>query len=351
MSLYDSKIYLNDLDRIIEEYDSIIEMLDNTSILITGATGMICSALIDVIFRADKKYNRNIHVYVAGRNEKSAKNRFLQYSGEQYYHFVPYDARIRNEFSFHVDYIIHGASNSSPADIEKNGIDTMIGNFYGLYELLLYADREKAINTLYISSSEIYGKKDTTGLFNENEYGWVDILNPRSSYPSSKRAAETLCACFFSEHNQKTTIVRPGHVYGPTGKRKDSHVSSVFAYAAADGNNLVMKSSGSQIRSWCYVLDAASAILTVLAKGKGSNAYNISDKMSVMSIKDMAELLAKKEGVKLIFDISGDKKKAGNVMDNSALDASKLQNLGWKNVFSVAEGFGHTIKIIREAGI
>ena len=64
------------------------------------------------------------------------------------------------------------------------------------------------------------------------------------------------------------SIVRPGHIYGPTATRKDNRVSTAFAYNASDGKDIIMKSDGAQIRSYCYMLDCASAILYVLLKGK-----------------------------------------------------------------------------------
>ncbi|MDD6716413.1 MAG: NAD(P)-dependent oxidoreductase [Firmicutes bacterium] len=241
------------------------------------------------------------------------------------------------------------ASNSGPKDISTHGIETMLDNFNGIYELLEYASCEDVKNTLYISSSEVYGSKKSIEPFSENEYGWVDILSPRSSYSSSKRAAETLCACFSDERGIKTTIVRPGHIYGPTARRNDSHVSAVFSFNVADEKDLVMKSTGEQIRSWCYCLDSTSAILTILVKGQNMNAYNISNPSSVASIKDMAELLAKGAGVKLVMDVPDAKeKKAFNPMQNSSLNSEKLMSLGWNGLFDARTGFEHTVRIIKE---
>ncbi len=348
MGLYDSKTYLADLDREVEEYEGLFRELTGSSILITGASGLVCSPIADLIFRANEKLGTEISPFLAGRNEGRIAERFL----EQKYAFVPYDATKKNNFNFHADYIIHGASNSGPKDITAHGIETMLDNFNGMYELLEYAEREKVKNTLYISSSEVYGKKNTIQPFSEEEYGWVDILSPRSSYASSKRAAETLCACFSDEKSVKTTTVRPGHIYGPTARRNDSHVSVAFSFSAADGVDLVLKSTGSQLRSWCYCLDSATSILTVLVKGETANAYNISNPDSVTSIKDMAELLAAEAGVKVVIDApSEDEKKAFNPMENSSLNGQKLMNLRWHGLFDAKTGFGHTVKIIKEAGL
>lgn len=100
----------------------------------------------------------------------------------------------------------------------------------------------------------------------------------------------------------------------------------------------------------CYMFDVATAILTVLIKGRSCEAYNISNPDSVISIKDMAELCAKYGGVSLNFEMpSIQEKKAFNPMLNSSLDSSKLQNLGWRGLFNADTGISHTIDIIRES--
>ncbi|WP_230687693.1 NAD-dependent epimerase/dehydratase family protein, partial [Streptococcus pneumoniae] len=82
-------------------------------------------------------------------------------------------------------------------------------------------------------------------------------MSVRSSYASSKRATETLCVSFASEYGIKIMIVRPGHIYGPSAKDSDNRVSSFFMTEAIAGRDIVIKSTGSQLRSYCYSLDCA----------------------------------------------------------------------------------------------
>ena len=165
-----------------------------------------------------------------------------------------------------------------------------------------------------------------------------------------KRAAETLCASFADEYGVSTVITRPGHIYGPTAAANDNRVSSAWPYDVARGQNIVMKSAGSQIRSYCYCLDCASAILTVLVKGEPQHAYNISNPDSIISIREMAEILAEKAGVELHKELPTEaEKKSFNPMTNSSLDSTALEALGWRGLFNAQRGFGHTIEILKEA--
>ena len=348
MSIYNSRTYLESLNEVIKEY-AFFEKLKGGSVFVTGATGLICSALVDLLLTYSEINNGSINVYAAGRNKDRTVSRFSKFLDKEYFHFVQYDANEKNIFDFKCDYIIHGASNAFPALIQNQPVETMISNFNGMKELLDFAKETGVKNTVFISSSEVYGKKDTIDPFVEDEYGFVDILNPRSCYPISKRAAETLCISYMKEYDLAVNIVRPGHIYGPTAGRSDNRVSSAFAYDVVDGKDIIMKSDGSQIRSYCYMLDCASAILLVMTMGKKGEAYNISNKNSVMSIRKIAELFAKAGNVELKFELPSEAEKAAfNPMLNSSLNSDKLEALGWAGLYDSAKGTESTIKVIRE---
>ena len=147
----------------------------------------------------------------------------------------------------------------------------------------------------------------------------------------------------------ESVIVRPGHIYGPTASPYDNRVASAWSYAVAKGEDIVMKSDGSQIRSYCYCLDCASAMLKVLLCGENCHAYNISNPDSIISIKQMAEILAKSAGVELRMELPTEEERKGfNPMSNSSLESTSLTGLGWRGCFNAEEGFGHTVKILKE---
>ena len=92
-----------------------------------------------------------------------------------------------------------------------------------------------------------------------------------------------------------------------------------------------MKSTGSQFRSWCYVVDCAAAILYILLKGENGQAYNIADDFSNISIKELAEMIAEIGGKKVVMELPSNAEKAGyNVVSKSVFSTEKLKRLGWK---------------------
>ena len=347
-------MWLSDLDEVITTLPELV-FLSGKSIMITGCNGLICSAIVDLLIRWNETHynNEKIKILAAGRNKVKIESRFAQYSQKEWFMFLPYDATsINSVFPYDsCDYIIHGASNASPNKIIQEPVETMMSNIIGMKYILDHARKQETKRVLYISSSEVYGEREANNQNKNDGYGWIDILNPRSSYPSAKRATETLCASYAEEYNVESVIVRPGHIYGPTALETDNRVSSTWAYTAARGEDIVMKSNGSQIRSYCYCLDCASAILTVLLKGDSIHAYNISTPGSIISIRELAEILAKVAGVSLKKELATEIEKKGfNTMKNSSLDSSELLKLGWKGLFNANRGFFHTIKVLREIG-
>lgn len=349
--IYKSKKWFQNIDMIIDELPCLDE-LAGMRILITGASGLVLSSLIDVFIRYNETHStQNIIIFAAGRCMGEMRERFGDFCDKDYFKYVFYDAtKMDNQITVEVDYIIHGASNAFPAMIVKEPVETMMSNITGLLYLFNYAKDCLAKRILYISSSEIYGVKDNSQPYKENEYGFIDLLNSRNSYSVGKRAAETLCVCYSDEYGIESVIARPGHIYGPTASPLDNRVSSIFAYQAAKGEDIILKSDGAQLRSYCYCLDCATALIIILLRGKNMSAYNISNPDSVITIRKMAELFSQNGNVCLIQEMaSEEEKKSFNPMSNSSLVSDRLLGLGWKGLFNAKEGISNTVTILKES--
>ena len=347
--LYDNKLWIKDINKGLEIVPE-LDQLTGQCVLITGAAGLICSAIVDILFRYNDTHEKTIYIYAAGRSIEKMESRFGSMIYRPDFTFVQYDAtKEDNQLNFKADYIIHGATNASPLLISNEPAETMLSNFEGMKCLLNYAKEQRTKRVLYISSSEVYGQKYKNQPFKENEYGFVDLLNPRNVYSIGKRAAETLCVAYAYEYGVESVIVRPGHIYGPTATERDTRVSSAWAYDVAKGHDIIMKSNGTQLRSYCYCLDCATAILKVMIKGKNINAYNISNPDSIISIRELATILTEVTKVNLRIELPTEmEKKSFNPMSNSSLDSEKLLALGWKGCFDALTGLTHTVQILKK---
>lgn len=302
------------------------EKLQGCNILITGATGLIGSCLIEVLMlQSNIKYN----VYASGRNEDRARKNFAQYVNDSRFHFLKHDVTLPLESDIEFQYIIHAASNASPNFFTSNPVEVMLSNIDGVKNLMNYGIKHGLKRFIFVSTGEVYGEGNIQK-FTEDYSGYVDCTKLRSCYPTSKRAAENLCIAYSVEYGIETVIARPSHTYGPYFTESDNRVYAQFIRNVLKGQNIVMKSTGSQFRSWCYVVDCVSALLHIILKGENQQAYNIADDSSNISIKDLAEMIANISGKKVIIELASDTEKAGyNVVTKSIFSTEKLRELGW----------------------
>lgn len=339
-----NEAYWKDVERVIPHVKDIKKLYGKT-ILITGGSGLICSCVCDIIYYLNTHDDANIRIIHAARTHEEPADRFPHMKEGPDYGFVYYDATKAEGIDVEADYIIHAASNANPAAYVAEPVETMAANFIGLNNLLSMAVKKGTKRVLYISSSEVYGQKDSMEPYFENDYGYLDILNQRASYPSSKRASETLCVAYSMEFGMDTVIARPGHIYGPGVTPFDNRATAQFTRNAVKGEDIVMKSAGSQLRSYCYSLDCATALLAILLSGESQNAYNISNPNSIITISQIAKCIADAAGTNLTYENPDDAEAAGyNLMSNSSLDSKKLESLGWAAEFSPEEGADRCIR-------
>lgn len=316
------------------------EKLSGAKILVTGATGLIGGCLVETLMMNPK---RDYQVYASGRNEDRAQKRFKAFEDDNAFHFLKYDVMQPLGGDVCFDYVIHAASNGSPNFFAKSPVEVMKSNLYGVVNLMDYGLAHGMKRFLYVSSGEVYGEGDGR-VFTEDYSGYVDCTKPRSCYPSSKRAAETLCVSYAAEYGADVVIARPCHTYGPYFTEQDNRVYAQFIRNVLRGEDIVMKSTGEQYRSWCYVADCVSALLHILLKGEMDQAYNIADADSNISIRELAETIANACGKKVIIDIPDlEEKKGYNVVTKSVFSTDKLESLGWCPLTHINEGLINTI--------
>jgi len=317
------------------------EKLSNTNILVTGATGLIGGCLVEALMMNPK---RDYQVYASGRNEERAKRRFEEFADEKDFHFIQYDVLkplACNNVCF--DIIIHAASNASPNFFAQKPVEVIKSNIDGVVNLMEYGLAHNMKRFLFVSSGEVYGEGDGR-VFTEDYSGYVDCTKPRSCYPSSKRAAETLCVSYAAEYNADVVIARPCHTYGPHFTEQDNRVYAQFIRNVLHDEDIVMKSTGEQFRSWCYVVDCVSALLYVLLKGECGEAYNIADPNSNISIRRLAETIAELAGKKVVIDIPDSVEKKGfNPVTRSVFSTNKIESLGWTVRCSYKDNFAKVL--------
>lgn len=317
---------------------------DGKNILVTGATGLIGSFLTDVLMANPA---RKYHVWICSRNKESARKRFGTWWNDPCFHFFEQDLNNPLVIDTDFQYIFHTAGNSFPAAFANDPVGTLKGTVIGTDNLLRYSLSHNLERMVYVSSGEVYGDGDVQS-WSETDSGYVDPTSPRSCYPTAKRAAENLCACYCSQYGLDICTVRPSHTYGATFTSADNRAYAQFIRNAVKGQDIILKSDGSQVRGYCYVSDCISAMLYVLFYGTGGQAYNISNESSLISIRELADLTAAECGTKVVFQIPDEKEKKGySILKHTELDNTKIKALGWKPQTSIESGIARSVEIVR----
>jgi nucleoside-diphosphate-sugar epimerase len=315
--------------------------LEGAEVLVTGAAGFLAGYLVETLMtmRALLGFGPKAVVGLV-RNRRRAEARFARYAKRPELRLVECD--VKNGFSGAApQFIIHAASNASPRYYLTDPVGILQANLAGTAGMLELA-RVTQSKLLLFSSSEVYGQTDRIPT-REDDYGYLDPTAVRSCYAESKRAAETMCACWALQHGVHATIVRPFHTYGPTVALDDGRVFADFVSDVVAGRDIVMKSEGLAQRAFCYVADATAGFFTILLKGESGQAYNIGNDQAEISIRGLAETLVglfPERALKVIADPAAKSRTyaASPVMRN-APDIGRARGLGWSPRTSLEDGF------------
>lgn len=350
MNLYLCEEYLNEVRRI--KNSSIPwPKLKDKSLMLSGATGLIGSFLVDVILEKDASDGLNCTVYALGRNEGKARARFSKFAYDPHFVFIPYDVKqpLKRDDIGTVDYVLHLASNTHPLLYATDPIGTITTNIIGVQNLLDFSVEHKATRFVFASSNEIYGEnRGDSELFDETYCGYIDCNTLRAAYPESKRCGEALCQAYKSQKGLDVIIARFTRSYGPTMEMSNTRALSQFIKKAVDGEDIVLKSAGTQYFSYTYMADAVSGVLYAMLNGKSGEAYNIADESGDITLKDLATLIAEIGGKKVVFEVPDAVEASGYSKATKArLDGAKLKELGWEPIYDIKTGMERTISILK----
>ena len=349
MDLYVNELYIQDIKEA-AACDLPWEMLQGKRMLLSGATGLVGSFLIDVIMWKNES-GLDCTVYALTRNAEKARMRFARWQDRPELHFIEGDINkpfIREDIG-QTDYVLHLASNTHPLQYSTDPIGTITTNIIGLQHMLEFAVAHHATRFAFASSNEIYGEnRGDVEWFDEDYCGYINSNTMRAGYPESKRCGEALCQAYRSQKGLDIVIPRLTRSYGPTMLMTDSKAISQFIRKGIAGEDIVLKSAGTQYYSYTYMADAVTGLLYVLLKGESGAAYNIADERSDIMLKDLAGIIADIAGKKVVFELPDAVEAAGYSKATKArLSGMKLKALGWKANYDLQSGMERTIRMLK----
>ena len=336
-----------------EDFDKITkrdiswDALRNSSFVITGATGLIGSLIVKYLLYANRTMNFGANIYAVVRNVEKADKIFAEEKTDALTYVVADLTKEKVNCEGDCDYIVHAAAVTASKVMVSDPVGTICTSIDGTEKMLQLAVEKKAKAFIYISSMEIYGQPTVGGKTAEKDLGYVDIENVRSCYPEGKRMCECLCTAYAAQYGVNVISARLAQTFGAGILPTENRVFAQFARSVMRGENIVLHTNGESEGNYVYTADAIAAIMTLLVKGKAGEAYNIANEDSHITIRNMAELVAREiagEKIQVVIDIPEDSVSLGYAPPVKMwLDASKMRELGWKPEIGLVEAYKRMI--------
>lgn len=302
--------------------------LNNKTFLITGSTGLIGSQLMRVLLLVSSEQKLNLRFILPVRNVEKARHLFSRY--EESLSFCQWQMGEPLEVNEPIDYIVHLACTTSSNDFLNRPVE-VIQTVFESAQVILELARSTSARTLLLSTMEVYG--EASGSLRESDFGKLDSMIPRNSYPEAKKLTECLSASYAKEYDVNVSIARLAQTFGEGVVESDRRVFAEFGRCAISGKDIALLTDGSSKGIYVSISDAVRAIICILLEGSRGEAYNIANEKTYCTILQMAQMVAKeiahgRIGVTYVTDTN----RAASFRKSSdlRLDSSKLRALGWE---------------------
>lgn len=326
--------------------------MTNFNVLITGGAGFIGSNYVeyildhseDNIFVLDKlTYAGNL------KNLETISDKITFIEGD-----ICDAELIQNLFDKHqFQKIVHFAAESHVDNSISGPSEFIQTNIVGTFNLLQSAyktwmtapndfkDGFKDARFLHISTDEVYGTLEETGLFTEKT-----PYAPNSPYSASKASSDFIVRSYFHTYGLPVITTNCSNNYGPH-QHKEKLIPTIIRKAIS-GESIPIYGDGKNVRDWLYVMDHCSGIYLSLEKGRLGETYNIggrNERENLYIANVICELLDE-----MLPNKTSYKNQITFVTDRPghdfryAIDASKIESeLGWKAKENFETGIQKTI--------
>ena len=316
------------------------------AILITGGCGFIGSNYINSLLKSNI-FNNNTFDYVINIDKldycssedniyNNKDNRYIFIKGST----CDKELLLRIFNTYNIEYIVHFAAQTHVDNSFDNSISYTIDNIMGTHQLIeccrLYGNIKRFV---HISTDEVYGE---LSIDCENSIE-NSILNPTNPYAATKAGAEFIVRSYYYSYKLPVVIIRCNNVYGPN--QYPEKIIPKFITLLKENKKLPIHGSGLTRRNFIYIDDVVNAINIIIAKGQENNIYNIgsADEYNVIEIATILLKMIKGVDENIVNWIEYAKDRNFNDF-RYAIDASKLNNIGWEKKVSFYDGIKNTIE-------
>jgi len=326
------------------------EKFRDKTVLITGATGRLGMYLVEAINKADIDWNLNVTILALARNEKKLEEVFGASLQLPNIHPLVQDIEEPIRWEGEVHYIFHTAGLASPRDFTEWPVNTLWGHVQGTRNVLELAREKKSEKVLYVSTVEVYGEWKKEEGIREEDMGPIYCDHARACYPEAKRLCETMLASYEAQYQVPYVGVRLCHTFGPGISLEDGRAFSEFIRDVIEGKDIVLQSDGSAVRTYTYVADAIGAMLLAFTKGK-DHYYNIANLENLISIRELAELIAgldARKKIKVQYAEQNGQTLKYLPFKLGIMNVDRITELGWRPQVGLQDAFRYTLESFQQ---
>ena len=250
-----------------------------TRTLITGGAGFIGSHL------CDRLLDKGHEVLCVDNFFTGARSNITHLLDHKNFELTRHD--VTHPLFVEIDQIYNMACPASPVHYQFDPVQTTKTSVHGAINMLGLAKRTKA-RILQASTSEVYGDPAVHPQ-QEDYWGNVNPIGPRSCYDEGKRCAETLFFDYYRQHRLDIKVARIFNTYGPRMNPNDGRVVSNFIVQALRGEDITLYGDGDQTRSFCYVDDLVAGLIALMESPDGVTGPINLGNPGEFTIKELAE--------------------------------------------------------------
>ena len=321
-------------------------MYRNSTILVTGATGRLGRYIVETLVDIDLTCNLNLRLVGMARSEKKVVESFGNLLEFPNVSFIYQDVNAPMEYEGKVDYIFHTAGPAAPLDFKTSSVNVLWAHVNGTHNVLEFAVKHQTKKVFYVSTVETFGTWTADTNIKEEDMGPLHNQNARACYPEAKRLCETMLSCYKADYGLDFCGVKFCHTLGPGILLDDGRAFAEFIDCAINDKDIILHSDGSAMRTYTYSPDAINAIFMIMEKGESGYIYNVAANENLISIRDLANLiadLAPHKKTKVIFSEEASKMPY-LPFKLAIMDTAKVRELGWKPQTDIRNLFKWTIE-------
>ncbi len=310
-------------------------------VLVTGATGMVGSALCARLVAAGVP----VVALVLDDDPRSQLRRTGTFDRITAVNGALEDRRsIERAVAVHdVAAVFHLGAQTLVGAARRDPVGTFEANVAGTWNVLDVARRHPDLVKAVVvaSSDKAYGASDDLPYREDHPLGGVQ------PYEASKACADIVAQSFAATYDLSVGVARCGNIYGPGDLNWSRIVPGTMRSLLRD-EQPVIRSDGSLVRDYLHVDDAVSAYLALAAHSDlaGGAAYNFSagEPRTVLDVYDaVCDAVV---GRRVEPDVRGE---ASDEIPAQFLDAGRARaELGWKAEVSLPDGLARTTEWYRD---